>query len=128
MTAATAIAPERDLIADGEASYRDWRDSLLADPEGRALYEEEAAKMELWLQLVEARQDAGLTQEAMAERIGVSKARVARIERRDFEDCPLGLLRRYVKALGDGFGLDVTLRRPVEAGTAAAAGDRSATD
>jgi hypothetical protein len=41
---------------EGQRSYREWCDSLMADPSFRALYEEEAAKKELWLQLVEARQ------------------------------------------------------------------------
>jgi HTH-type transcriptional regulator/antitoxin HipB len=126
MTTAKTIAPERDLIAEGEASYREWRDSLLADPEGRALYEEEAAKMELWLLLVEARQDAGLTQEQMAERLGVSKTRLARIETNKFEDCTLDTLRRYVKALGDGFVLEVTVRRPADRSAVPAPTDRSA--
>ena len=49
---------KRDYIAEGEASYQRWRDSLLADPKSRRLYEEEAARSALWLQLVEARHAA----------------------------------------------------------------------
>ena len=41
------------------------------DPEFRAVYAAEAAKKELWLQLIEARQDAGLTQSMAANRRGV---------------------------------------------------------
>lgn len=48
----------RDFIEEGEQAYQEWRDSLWANPEYRATYEEEAAKKELWLQLVEARQNA----------------------------------------------------------------------
>ena len=47
---------KRDFIEEGQRSYQEWRDALLANPEFRAVYEEEAAKKELWLQLVEARQ------------------------------------------------------------------------
>jgi transcriptional regulator with XRE-family HTH domain len=36
---------------------------------------------ELWLQLVEARQAAGITQAELAKRLGVSQAQVARIEK-----------------------------------------------
>ena len=56
------VEQKRDYIAEGQASYQRWRDRLLADPESRRLYEEEAAKGELWLQLVETRQAAGVTQ------------------------------------------------------------------
>lgn len=78
-----------DIVSEGARRYQAWRDELLADPEYRKIYEEEAAKSELWLQLVEARQAAGLTQKQIAERIGVSQAQVARIEKRATTLIPL---------------------------------------
>jgi len=101
---------KRDFIKEGEQAYQEWRDALLANPETRAIYEEEAAKKELWLQLVEARQRAGLTQVEVARRLGVSQAQVARIEKRGYDAYSLTTLRRYVQALGDGFSLDVEVR------------------
>ena len=71
-----------DYITEGHRSYEEWRDNFLAEPENRRIYEEEAAKKELWLQLVEARQAARMTQAELAERPGVSQAQVARIEKR----------------------------------------------
>jgi DNA-binding XRE family transcriptional regulator len=91
----------------GARAYQEWRDAFLADPENRAVYEEEAAKSALWLQLVEARQIAGLTQQQLAERLGVSQAQVARIEKRGYDAYTLNTLRRYVQALGDDFRLEV---------------------
>jgi hypothetical protein len=44
---------------EGARAYQDWRAMNWADPEFRAIYEEEAARRELWLQLVEARQAEG---------------------------------------------------------------------
>ncbi len=44
----------RDYIKEGEQAYHAWRDALLANPEAREIYREEAAKKELWLQLVES--------------------------------------------------------------------------
>ena len=106
-----------DPISQGQASYEQWRDNLLADPETRRIYEEEAAKKELWLQLVEARLDAGLTQTQMAERLGVSQAQVARIEKSGYDAYTLTTLRKYVRALGDGFALKVAVERePQEVG------------
>ena len=103
---------EHKNITPEEAAYLNWRDEFLADPEKRAIYEEEAAKSELWLQLVEARQAAGLTQKQMAERLGVSQAQVARIEKRGYDAYTLNTLRRYVHALGEGYSLEVTIHTP----------------
>lgn len=97
--------------ADAEASYRRWREGLRANPEYRAVYEEEAAKGGLWLQLAEARQAAGLTQEDVAHRLGVSRAQVARIEKRGYDAYTLATLRRYLHALGGTYALEITLRR-----------------
>ncbi len=107
-----AVEARRDLAADGAQRYRRWRERLLSDPERRRVYEEEAAKKELWLQLVEARRAAGLTQAQLAERLGVSQAQVARLERRGYDAHSLSSLRRYVAALGEGFSLDVSVTHP----------------
>ncbi len=101
----------QDVVTAGEESYQRWRKGLQDNPEYRAVYEEEAAKKELWLQLVEARLAAGLTQEQLAERLGVSQAQVARIEKRGYDVYTLNTLRRYVTALGDGFELAVSVHK-----------------
>lgn len=100
----------------GQRSYQEWRDNLLSDPDTRALYEEEAAKKALWLQLVEARQEAGLTQAQMAERLGVTQSQVARIEKKGYEAYTLTTLRRYVQALGQDFRLEITITHIPQAG------------
>ena len=92
-------------------SYQRWHDGLRANPEYAGLRDEEAARSELWLQLVEARQAAGLTQAEVATRLGVSAARVGRIETRGYDSCTLKTLRRYLQALGSGFELRVTVRQ-----------------
>jgi len=95
----------------GKQAYDDYWERKFADPEFRAVYEAEAAKKELWLQLVEARQAAGLTQAELAERLGVSQAQVARIEKRGYDAYTLTTLRRYVASLGEGFTLSVEIHR-----------------
>lgn len=99
-----------DSTTEGERRYEDYWAKQMADPEFRTLYEEEAARKELWLQLVEARQAAGLTQAELAERIGVSQAQVARIEKRGYDAYTLTTLRRYVRALGEEYSLAVEVR------------------
>jgi DNA-binding XRE family transcriptional regulator len=103
---------KNERMTPEERNYQEWREQFLADPEKRAIYEEEAAKSALWLQLVEARQQAGLTQRQMAERLGVSQAQVARIEKQGYDAYTLNTLRRYVAALGAGFSLQVMIHVP----------------
>src|SRR5947209_19680089 len=91
----------------GRRAYEDYWAGQLADPEFHETYEQEAAKKELWLQLVEARLAAGLTQAEVAKRLGVSQAQVARIEKRGYDAYTLTTLRRYVDALGGEFHLEV---------------------
>jgi DNA-binding XRE family transcriptional regulator len=99
--------------ADGRRLFEEERARRMADPEYRAIADEEAQKKELWLQLVEARQAAGLTQEQLARRLGVSQAQVARIEKRGYDAYTLTTLRRYIQALGEGFRLEVKVRQPM---------------
>lgn len=101
---------KRNLVEDGEKDYQEWRAKLRATPGYQQIYEEEAAKSELWLQLVEARQTAGLTQAEVAKRIGITQSQVARLEKRGYEDYTLNSLRRYIQALGDEFVLEVKVR------------------
>lgn len=100
-----------DLNKAGEQSYRRWKKGLESNPEFRTIYDEEAAKSELWLQLVEARQAAGLTQAEVAKRIGITQGQVARLEKRGYDGYTLTSLRRYVEALGGDFKLEVRVQR-----------------
>ncbi len=106
-----ATETKRDLIKEGEQDYRDWKASLTDTPAKATRYQQTAAKNDLWLQLVEARQTTGLTQRQVAARLGVSQAQVARIEKRGYESYTLTTLRRYLEALGEGFSLEVSVRR-----------------
>lgn len=110
------VEVQRDYVAEGERSYEEWRNCFLANPENRRIYEEETAKKDLWLQLVEARQAAGLTQTEMARRMGISQSQVARIEKRGYDAYTLNTLRRYIQALGDGFSLEVSVHHTSDAG------------
>src|SRR3990172_3672275 len=109
-------------VTRGERAYETWRDRFFADPESRRVYDEEAAKSELWLQLVEARMAAGLTQTELARRLGVTQSQVARIEKRGYESYTLNTLRHYVDALGEGFSVEVKIHRPDDARLAAGRG------
>jgi len=94
---------------DGQRLFQEDRVLALADPQFKAIYEEEAIQKELWLQLVEARKRTGLTQEQVAGRMGISQAQVARIEKRGYDSYTLRTLRRYLEALGSHFSLKVAV-------------------
>src|SRR2546429_7040556 len=115
------MAEEKYTQKDGCRLFEEDTARALADPEFRAIYETESTKKELWLQLVEARQAAGLTQEEVAKRLGVSQAQVARIEKRGYDAYTLNTLRRYVQALGGDFALQVAVHRRRDTGEAAPA-------
>lgn len=99
------------MIKKGTDSYNSWKKKLAANPAYKAIYKEEAAKKELWLQLVEARLAVGLTQAELAKKIGVSQAQVARFEKQGYDSYTLTSLGRYIQALGEGFSLEVTIRK-----------------
>ena len=101
-----------ERLAKGATDYEEFQKSLQATPELRALYHEESRKLDLWLQLAEARQKSGLTQAEMAKRLGVSQAQVARIEKAGYDSYTLNTLRKYVEALGSDYVLEVRIHKP----------------
>jgi predicted XRE-type DNA-binding protein len=105
---------ETDVTSQSQNSYQHRVDELKADSAFQQIYEEEAAKSELWLQLVEARQAVGLTQQQVAERMGITQSQIACIEKREYDAYTLRTLRRYVEALGDDFSLQVTVLKGEE--------------
>ena len=100
-----------ERLERGARDYEEWSQKFETDPRLNQIYKEEAAKMELWLQLAEARRTAGLTQEQLAKRLGVTQSQVAKMEKRWYDSYTLQSLRRYVEALGDEFRLEVKMRR-----------------
>ena len=50
---------------------------------------------------------AGLTQEQLAERLGVSQRQVSKIERGDVNNARVGMIRGYVEAVGGDLALEI---------------------
>ena len=78
--------------------FSTFSDPILADSERRAEVDQIRRAMQDISALYEARENQGLTQRELADRLGVSQANVSRIEHE--EDLYLSTLRSYVKALG----------------------------
>lgn len=101
---------EKKVMNEGQRRYEEYWAKQMIDPEFQRVYAEEAFKKELWLQLVEAREAAGLTQQQVAERMGVSQAQIARIEKRGYDSYTLRTLQRYLNALGEQFSLEIMVK------------------
>src|SRR5258708_4563832 len=79
-------------------SFNLLRREVRADPERHRRVGEHKRAILAALALAEAREARNVTQEELAEILGVSQANVSRIERQ--EDVYLSSLRKYVEALG----------------------------
>jgi DNA-binding XRE family transcriptional regulator len=74
------------------------KEPILKDPVERAAVDEIRRAIRDIAALTEARENQGLTQQELADRLGVSQANISRIEHE--EDLYLSTLRSYVEALG----------------------------
>lgn len=56
--------------------------------------------------LRELREQAGLTQQQLADRIGVSQRQVSKIEHGDIDNARIGTIRGYLEAVGGGLAIE----------------------
>jgi DNA-binding XRE family transcriptional regulator len=56
--------------------------------------------------LRELRENAGLTQQQLADRIGVSQRQVSKIEHGELDNAKIGTIRGYLEAVGGGLVLE----------------------
>ncbi|MCT1686058.1 helix-turn-helix transcriptional regulator [Pseudoglutamicibacter cumminsii] len=59
--------------------------------------------------LRELREQAGLTQAQLAERIGVGQRQVSKIENGDIDSAKVGTVRKYLEAVGGSLTLEYVL-------------------
>lgn len=76
-------------------------------PAQRAAVEDGAQRKIAALGLQQAREAAGLTQEQVAKRMGVTQATLSRLEHRP--DVKLSNIRRYIEAIGGRLEVNVVL-------------------
>jgi transcriptional regulator with XRE-family HTH domain len=78
--------------------YNEIAEELLSDPRHRADIEREKAAILAVNKLARLREQAGLSQTDVARALGMTQARVSKIERA--EELQLSTLQRYIEALG----------------------------
>lgn len=59
--------------------------------------------------LRELREQAGLTQAQLAERIGVGQRQVSKIEHGDLDSTKIGTIRSYLEAVGGGLAIEYVM-------------------
>jgi ribosome-binding protein aMBF1 (putative translation factor) len=69
------------------------------DPELRELIKEETINAQVARMIYEARTNAGLTQQQLAELVGTKQSVIARLEDADYEGHSLSMLQRIATAL-----------------------------
>lgn len=87
-------------------SYEEVEAALLADPEFRAYWERTAFARMVANRVIRYRVDHQLSQRALAKRIGVSQALVARLELGEHEP-RLSTLQTLARVLGMRFSIDI---------------------
>jgi len=81
-------------------ALRHLRDRYIGnDPKRLASVEEQRANLDIACKIYELRTKAGLSQRALAKRIGTSAANICRLENADYQGHSLPMLRRIAGAL-----------------------------
>lgn len=76
------------------------------DADAKERLETADLELELCDQMVELRERAGLTQHAFAARLNYSQAYIAKLENGGYDNCGIGTLRKFVRALGYDIKID----------------------
>lgn len=85
-------------------------------PEMLVLLEEERANAEIAQNIYDLRQEAGLTQQELADLIGTSRTVITRLEDADYEGHSLAMLRRIAGALNKRVRIEfVSVENPANA-------------
>ena len=99
--------------------FKDLAAPLYSDPKSREQIERHKREMEAEMfacKLVDLRQDLGISQTDLAERLGISQAGVSKLERS--ADPKLSTMRKLTEALGGTLHIEVRVgERSIELGT-----------
>ncbi|MFT4927303.1 MAG: DNA-binding XRE family transcriptional regulator [Phenylobacterium sp.] len=82
-------------------TFEDFKNKALAKPDVKAQYEELELAYELRKKLISIRQEAGLTQEDVAQRLHTQKSNISRLENVNSTSSPkLSTIEDYARAIG----------------------------
>lgn len=98
---------ERPPIA--MTTYKEYKSTRNVDPDLVEHYRQQALEEMREFTLQQARKQAGMTQNELAEHIGVSQVRVSALERGRVEDVVVKTLQQYARALGGTLRIELEL-------------------
>jgi len=93
-----------------KTNFDSYLDEQLRDPDFRERFEKAGEAWDIAVQLAALREEQGLSQKELAERVGTSQQQISRLESPSYEGHSLSMLRRVAKALGSH--VHVTLDPP----------------
>lgn len=82
------------------ASFEDWLEKKLRANRFRQAYRSQLPSARVAVKIARLRQEARLSQQDLAQRMGTSQQAVARLERGDYEGMTFSTLTRLADALG----------------------------
>ena len=85
---------------DSEALQYSYDRFIAGDPEQESCYEQALFDTEVASLIYDLRTKAGLSQRALAKRVGTTASVICRLEDADYEGHSLAMLRRIAAALG----------------------------
>lgn len=80
-------------------SLDDYLEKRLKDPSFRELFLRQRESLRLGIEIARLRNELGISQRELAERAGMRKQNIARLERPDYQSFTLGSLQRIALAL-----------------------------
>jgi len=86
--------------------FNEYLAEQLKDPEFAAVFDEEKEKIDLAIKILRIRQEAGLSQKELAQRIGTTQSVIARMENPEYSGYSIRMLRRIAAALGSRLFID----------------------
>lgn len=91
------------MMAKG--NFDSWLEEEMKDPEFRAIWEKTAPAEEFGLAVALAREERGMTQEALAAAAGIKRPMIARIEKGN-QAPTMPTVLKFVRAFGASLAID----------------------
>ncbi|MCT1874593.1 helix-turn-helix domain-containing protein, partial [Brevibacterium luteolum] len=101
-----AVTAVETATADPVRSLKDF---VAEHPVDRERVDVHKERMLAEVRVYRLREQAGLTQAQLAERIGVGQRQVSKIERGDLDNAKVGTIRSYLEAIGGGLAIEYVL-------------------
>jgi len=106
------------------SNFDEYLDEQFKDPSFAAGFEKAGAEWDLALQIARRRQEKGLTQAALAERVGTTQQQISRLERPGYRGS-LSTIERVAEALGARVDVRLLPLGSASAGTRSARGSKT---